>query len=86
MLLNQIGKIVAQEWLKSADIRQELKLDAWVIMSNHLHGIVMITNDDVQGGNNVHWDEDASLAPLRDKSPQGLTINHTLNTSAILQA
>ncbi len=43
MILNQIGKIVAQEWLKSADIRQELRLDEWIIMPNHLHGIVMIT-------------------------------------------
>ncbi|MDJ0692227.1 MAG: transposase [Xenococcaceae cyanobacterium MO_188.B32] len=67
MLLNQIGKIVAQEWLKSADIRQELRLDEWIIMPNHLHGIVVITNDDEGAGV-----EGASLAPLQqDKSPQG---------------
>ena len=32
MILNQIGKIVAQEWLKSAEIRQEIALDEWIIM------------------------------------------------------
>ena len=54
MLLNQIGKIVAQEWLKSAEIRQEIALDEWIIMPNHLHGIVVINNK-----------LGASLAPLR---------------------
>ncbi|MFP5271613.1 transposase [Coleofasciculus sp.] len=43
MGLNQIGKIVAQEWLYSAQLRQEIQLDAWIIMPNHLHGIVIIT-------------------------------------------
>lgn len=54
MILNQIGKIVAQEWLKSAEIRQEITLDQWIIMPNHLHGIVVINNK-----------LGASLAPLR---------------------
>ena len=42
MHLNQIGKIVEQEWLKSAQMRPNLKLDEWIIMPNHLHGIVWI--------------------------------------------
>jgi len=40
--LNQIGKIVAQEWLYSAQLRHEIQLDEWIIMPNHLHGIVII--------------------------------------------
>ena len=44
MVFNQIGKIVAQEWLKSSEIRQEIELDQWIIMPNHLHGIVWIKN------------------------------------------
>ncbi len=43
MGLNQIGKIVAQEWLYSAQLRQEIQLDEWIIMPNHLHGIIIIT-------------------------------------------
>ena len=40
-----------------------------MIMPNHLHGIVMTTNDDVQGDNNAHDDKGGRLAPLqRDKS------------------
>ncbi|MBI5081703.1 MAG: hypothetical protein HZB17_10420 [Chloroflexi bacterium] len=45
MSLNDYGKIVEEEWLKSAEIRKELELDAYVIMPNHLHGIVVINND-----------------------------------------
>jgi putative transposase len=42
MQLNQFGQIVAEEWHRSQMIRQELKLDAWVIMPNHFHALVQI--------------------------------------------
>ena len=44
MHLNQIGKIVAQEWVRSFQIQPGIKLDEWAIMPNHLHGIVVITD------------------------------------------
>jgi putative transposase len=74
MFLNQIGKIVREEWLKSAQIRREIELDEWVIMPNHLHGIVMIVENDVvnigdENNKNNNKDADlikgASLAPLQ---------------------
>ncbi|HEY2585759.1 MAG TPA: hypothetical protein VGI81_08350, partial [Tepidisphaeraceae bacterium] len=40
---NVIGEIVAEEWLKSAKMRPELRLDQWIVMPNHLHGIVSIS-------------------------------------------
>jgi REP element-mobilizing transposase RayT len=39
---NECGKIVRQQWFESAQIRQELKLDAFTVMPNHLHGILWI--------------------------------------------
>lgn len=42
--LNRFGAIVAEEWLRSAEIRDEIELDEWVIMPNHFHGIVVITD------------------------------------------
>jgi len=45
MELNELGRIAAQEWLKSARLRDEIALDAWVVMPNHVHGIVLITDD-----------------------------------------
>ncbi|NET60864.1 MAG: hypothetical protein F6K47_33430 [Symploca sp. SIO2E6] len=44
MCLNQLGKIVAQGWLRTPKIRPEVILDEWIIMPNHLHGIIIITN------------------------------------------
>lgn len=42
MQLNEIGQIASDEWLRSVEIRQEIEFDAWVIMPNHVHGIVVI--------------------------------------------
>ena len=42
MRLNSFGQIVADEWIRSVEIRQEIGLDEWVIMPNHMHGIVVI--------------------------------------------
>jgi REP element-mobilizing transposase RayT len=52
MHLNPYGKIVEEGWLQSSTIRQEIELDAWVIMPDHMHGIVVITNHDAN--ENVH--------------------------------
>ena len=46
MVLNDVGKILADEWIKTGDIRDEIELDAWVVMPNHFHGIVMIRRGD----------------------------------------
>jgi REP element-mobilizing transposase RayT len=40
--LSPIGQIIAQEWQKTEQIRANVKMDEWVIMPNHLHGIVVI--------------------------------------------
>ena len=42
MYLSQFGRIVQTEWEKSASIRSEIELVAYVIMPNHIHAIVII--------------------------------------------
>ncbi len=51
MILNELGKIVQEEWLKTPEIRKEIELDEFIIMPNHLHGIVIICTDDLVGAN-----------------------------------
>lgn len=46
MVLNTAGKIVADEWMKSGEIRDEIELGEWVVMPDHFHGILVI-NDSV---------------------------------------
>lgn len=45
MILNDYGRIAEEEWLKSAIIRSEIELHAFIIMPNHIHGIVEIVGD-----------------------------------------
>lgn len=44
MHLNQFGKIVASEWLKTGEVRENVELDVSVVMPNHMHGILIITH------------------------------------------
>ena len=43
--LNDLGLIVAEEWLRSSQVRIEVQLDAWIVMPNHIHGIVILTGE-----------------------------------------
>ena len=42
MQLNQWSQWVQEEWLRTATIRPNVRLDAFVIMPNHLHGIIVL--------------------------------------------
>ncbi|NCR55323.1 MAG: transposase [Microcystis aeruginosa L211-07] len=68
MYLNQLGKIVADEWLKTCKIRPNFQLDEWVIMPNHFHGIVIINDysgdDQSLGAGNRPLDLGAGNRPL----------------------
>jgi REP element-mobilizing transposase RayT len=47
MRLNELGRIVHDEWQKTRIQRANIQLDEFVVMPNHVHGIVQIlsTND-----------------------------------------
>ena len=51
--LYEAGKIVMEEWFKTGEIRPNVKLneDEFIVMPNHVHGIIWITDktDDVIG-------------------------------------
>lgn len=62
MILNAYGNIAYNEWLKTTEIRSNVELDVFVIMPNHIHGIIIINNDcrgvlHTPGLNNVHTSE-----------------------------
>lgn len=42
MKLNKLGEIVLEEWLRTAEIRQDVELDSFVVMPNHIHGIITL--------------------------------------------
>jgi REP element-mobilizing transposase RayT len=50
MILNDAGEIVKNEWYKSSGIRREIELHEFVVMPNHIHGIVEIVNAGADAG------------------------------------
>lgn len=40
MQLNRLGEIVQDEWHRTAIVRPQVSLDAFVVMPNHIHGII----------------------------------------------
>ena len=61
MVLNEFGKVVLEEWNQTAEQRQNVELDAFVVMPNHIHGILWITQSDVGA---------QRAAPLHGAPPQ----------------
>lgn len=66
-MLNTLGCVVEENWFKSNNLRKEIILDAFVVMPNHIHGIIMIIGEPpvAAHSNGAHSRaEGASLAPL----------------------
>jgi len=49
MVLSEYGRIVAEEWERTALVRPYVRLDEFVVMPNHIHGIIWIVGDDAVG-------------------------------------
>ena len=44
MILNDAGKLVEQTWYDLPNHIPNIQLDAWCVMPNHVHGIIVIDN------------------------------------------
>ena len=64
MILTDIGKVVDEEWLKSEEMRTNIKLDYYVIIPNHFHGIIIIEGPEIARYLETH--RDASLRILQN--------------------
>ncbi len=61
MRLSSIGRIVRDEWRRTARIRRNVSLDEFTIMPNHIHGIIVIDND------GTHCRDEARLVPTGNR-------------------
>lgn len=54
MRLNDYGTIVAEEWRRTEQVRDRVIIDTFVVMPNHTHGIIVITDppDDADDDSN----------------------------------
>jgi len=53
MILNNIGEVVNECWLKIPNHFPKVKLKEYVIMPNHIHGIIELINDEKSVSNNT---------------------------------
>ena len=76
--LSDFGKIVNNEWIQSFEIRDEIFLDTYIIMPNHIHAIVVLNKNKMNdthnmdemhnvGGTHVETHGRASLRANRSK-------------------
>jgi len=65
---NACGRIVVREWERSEAMRDEIVLDAFVVMPNHLHGIVCIVPPDVDDVSPRGYDLDVGPDPTCSKT------------------
>ena len=42
MQLNKVGRIVCEEWRKTAEVREDVIIDEFVVMPNHVHGVLAL--------------------------------------------
>lgn len=52
LTLNAIGTIALKEWLHTIEVRDNIKLHEYIIMPNHIHGIIEIIKDKSNPGDN----------------------------------
>ncbi len=45
MILNECGFIVEEEWLRAELIRPNVELEMYVLMPNHLHGVIVLRDE-----------------------------------------
>ncbi len=71
MELNAFGEIAREEWTKSAEIRREIVLDRFVVMPNHVHGIVFILEPENNKGGRPSGEGDCQSPLPQDHQPRG---------------
>ncbi len=66
MRVNDCGQVVVDSWLWLPGQYPHVDLDEWVVMPNHLHGIMILTGPDGRGGSRT--------APTKNHKPIGRLI------------
>ncbi len=62
MILNDFGKIAYEEWFMTAKLRPNVSLGAFVVMPNHVHGIIII--DDIPTRSRGELNSPVSNSPV----------------------
>ena len=82
-ILNDFGKTVAVSWEWLGTRYDHVELDEWVVMPNHIHGIILIVDDD--NGSQFDRRGGSRTAPTGQRKPIGRLIGafKTVSTKRI---
>jgi putative transposase len=69
MVLSNIGIVVRDEWFNIGGIHKEIELGEFVVMPNHIHGIIMIKSDELDVG--VYAVNPNTSNPMNEKTVCG---------------
>ena len=72
MQANTYGNLVLEEWQKSAAIRNEIELDEFVLMPNHIHAIIFIHSSGERLFADQLLDDQSSTKPNKHLKPKSL--------------
>lgn len=76
MYLNSAGRIVAEEWARTEDLRENVELDAFIVMPDHFHGLIRLVDPRIPGIEMDPLPTDTD-EPLREF---GNAVAHSLST------
>ena len=68
MHLNEFGRIAWEEWFRTSRIRPNVELveEEFVVMPNHIHGIIWIFEGDVQSKGDLVYGKSDPLHDVHD--------------------
>ncbi len=71
MRLSGFGEIARSEWFKTGELRQNVELleDEFVVMPNHIHGIIWIKEDDTVGARRRRAPTEQFRKPVKGSIP-----------------
>lgn len=78
MVLSKIGVIVQRCWMEITTHFQNVTLDEYVIMPNHVHGIIIINDNDVRAANCASV-RAADLRPLHSKDQSKMLLSKIIH-------
>lgn len=81
MQLNPFGRVIEKEWERLSQRFKNIKLDEFVVMPNHVHGIIVIIDRDNAGhsGEDVGHSDEAAV-PLREMERFGKPVKGSIPT------
>ena len=82
--LNEFGHVVSDSWGWLAENYPFVELDEWVVMPNHLHGIMVITNG-CRGGSRTAPTTASNLGTIRKPLGRLIGAFKTVSTKKINQ-